>query len=146
MVTEKVLAELQVQHERVTVNLSTNEQQDEKYLKEVNPNGRVPALVIDGGKLKLWEAGAITLWLGEQYGTDLYPQDPLQRGDAMKWVVWASATLAPAASQLAAQLPDDHPGSVQPGTRDYLQLHLRHEDMLARCQEQVRQSYRVLDD
>ena len=66
-ITEAVLAELDVSHERRMLEFGSNGTQSAEFLK-VNPNGRVPALVHDG--TALWESAAITLYLGEIFGVE----------------------------------------------------------------------------
>ena len=56
----------------------------------VNPHGKVPALV--DGDLKLFESGAILLYLGSRYGAAkaLWPAAAGQaHADAVCWTVWA---------------------------------------------------------
>lgn len=92
-ITELVLAELGTPHERVDVNLRGG---DRAALLAVNPNNKVPVIVHDG--TPIFESAAITLYLGEQFGTaqGLWPAAGPKRGEAMKWVVWANVTFADA--------------------------------------------------
>jgi glutathione S-transferase len=95
-ITMLVMEELGVRCERVRVDVKKGETKTPDYLK-LNPNGKVPMLVHDG--TPIWESAAITLYLGELYGADkkLYPPPGPQRGEAMKWIVWANVTLGDAA-------------------------------------------------
>ena len=56
----------------------------------INPHGKVPAL--DDGGLRLFESGAILLYLGSRYGTakGLWPEpkEPQALADAVCWTVW----------------------------------------------------------
>jgi glutathione S-transferase len=66
---------------------------------QINPFGMVPALVDDdpalpGGRLQLFESGAILLYLAERYGGEC--QNAAERGLAQQWVLFANATLATA--------------------------------------------------
>jgi len=61
------LRELGVPHERVNLNLAAGDQRKPEYLA-LNPNGKVPLLVVDG--TPLFEALAILQWLGDTYGVD----------------------------------------------------------------------------
>ena len=58
----------------------------------INPFAKVPALV--DGELKLFESGAILLYLAERYGGEC--QSAAERGLAQQWVLFANATLATA--------------------------------------------------
>ena len=94
-----VLDELEVKYEQVTMDISKGDTRKPEYLK-VNPNGKVPTIVHEGQTL--WESAAITLYLGEVFGVEkgLYPRPGIQRGNAMKWTVWGSATLMAESSKL----------------------------------------------
>jgi GST-like protein len=88
-----VLNELQVPHERITLDLQKGEQTKPAFLA-LNPNGKVPTLVVDGRPL--FEALAIMQWLGERFGVakKLWPaaEDPA-RFDALAWSTWSYVTL-----------------------------------------------------
>ncbi|HEX5685837.1 MAG TPA: glutathione S-transferase family protein [Ideonella sp.] len=86
------LAELDVPHERVKVDIKAGEQRRPDYLA-LNPNGKVPTLTVDGAPM--FEALAIQLWLGEQYGVarGLWPAAGTpERLQAMSWCTWAYVT------------------------------------------------------
>ncbi|MGI9407247.1 MAG: glutathione S-transferase family protein, partial [Hyphomicrobiaceae bacterium] len=74
--------------EFVRVDLGKGEQKDPAYL-EVNPNGKVPAL--EDGDVKLWEAHSIMAYLALKAGSDLWPSDPMQQIQVMKWLNWDTA-------------------------------------------------------
>jgi GST-like protein len=83
------LAELGVPHEKVLVDLKAGEQRRPEFLA-LNPNGKVPTLVVDG--VPMFEALAIMMYLGERFGVEkgLWPglDDP-GRPQAMAWSAWA---------------------------------------------------------
>src|SRR5688572_26992227 len=82
------LVELGVPHERVNVNLKAGDTRKPEYLA-LNPNGKVPLLVVDG--TPLFEALAILQWLGDRYGVEkkLWPaQDEPARLEALSWTTW----------------------------------------------------------
>ncbi|HLK37480.1 MAG TPA: glutathione S-transferase family protein [Polyangiaceae bacterium] len=89
------LAELDVRHESVKVDLSAGDQKKPEFLK-LNPNGKVPTMVVDG--TPMFEALAIMLFLSEKYGVEkkLWPaaNDPA-RLEAMSWSTWAYVTFGP---------------------------------------------------
>lgn len=87
------LAELAVPHERVKIDIRAGEQRRPGYLA-LNPNGKVPTLTVDGAPM--FEALAIQLWLGEQFGVarGLWPAAGTpERLQAMSWCTWAYVTL-----------------------------------------------------
>jgi glutathione S-transferase len=86
------LAELDVPHERIKVDIRTGEQRRPEFLA-LNPNGKVPTLTVDGAPM--FETLAIQLWLGEQYGVarGLWPAAGTpERLQAMSWCAWAYVT------------------------------------------------------
>jgi glutathione S-transferase len=118
-VTQAVLAELGVDCETITLDISAGDTRTPAFLK-VNPNGRVPVIVHEGGVI--WESSAITMYLGELHGVDagLYPVSGPARGQAMKWLTWSSATLAEAAARLSASIPSATAGAVQENSVDWV--------------------------
>ncbi len=94
------LAELQVPHDKVTFDLKSGDQRKPAYL-ELNPNGKVPLLVVDG--TPMFEALAIMLWLGERYGVEkkLWPApSDAARLEAFSWCTWAYVTYGTAVVRL----------------------------------------------
>lgn len=86
------LAELGVPHEAVRLDLAAGDTRKPEFLA-LNPNGKVPTLVVDG--TPMFEALAIMLWLGDRYGVakGLWPAaDAAERGPAMAWSTWAYVT------------------------------------------------------
>lgn len=56
----------------------------------INPNGMVPALV--DGDLKLWESNAIIQYLADKAGDEsLFPSEPKQRANVVRWLCWELA-------------------------------------------------------
>jgi glutathione S-transferase len=82
------LEELQIPYEFVLLDLQIGEHRQPDFC-EINPFGKVPAVV--DGDLKLWESGAILLYLLDRYGES----DVNQRAIAAQWVLFANATLGP---------------------------------------------------
>ena len=94
------LAELGLPHERVKIDITRGEQRRPEYLA-LNPNGKVPTLTVDGAPM--FEALAIQLWLGEQYGVarGLWPAAGTpERLQAMSWCTWAYVTYGSAIVRL----------------------------------------------
>lgn len=86
------LAELNVPHERVKVDIRTGEQHHPHYLA-LNPNGKVPTLTVDGAPM--FEALAIHLWLGHRFGVErgLWPAGGTPEAlQALSWCAWSYVT------------------------------------------------------
>jgi len=83
------LEELALPYEYVPLDRGKQEHRSAEMLA-VNPHGKIPALV--DGELKLFESGAILLYLGNRYGAakGLWPASGGQAlADAVCWSVWA---------------------------------------------------------
>lgn len=94
--TQKVLwclAELELAYEREDIGLAFGGNREGWYL-EMNPNGLVPTLEVDG--LTLWESHAIVRYLAARCGIGtLWPQDPGARALADRWMDWTHTTIGP---------------------------------------------------
>ena len=87
------LEELALPYEYVQLDAKKKEHRSTEVLA-VNPHGKVPALT--DGALKLFESGAILLYLGNRYGAakGLWPEPKGQaHADAVCWTVWAMTEL-----------------------------------------------------
>jgi glutathione S-transferase len=84
--------ELGIPYEQVKVDFKNGEHKSEAYAK-INPNGRVPAMVVDGKPM--FESTAMVLFLAETFGREkkLWPSENSARADAMGWTVWGTAQL-----------------------------------------------------
>lgn len=95
LVVHWLLIELGIEHELKMLDFDKREQKSPEYLA-INPQGRVPTLVIDGQVLT--ESAAIAMHLA-----DLYPQANLapatgtpQRAAYYRWMFFCAYTLMPA--------------------------------------------------
>lgn len=74
-----------------TINLSQHEQKEQWFL-DINPNGRIPAIVdkdTGGQELKIWESGAILQYLVDRYDKDhkiSYPHGTNEYWQMTSWV------------------------------------------------------------
>ncbi|MGL5063536.1 MAG: glutathione S-transferase family protein [Microcoleus sp.] len=84
------LEEISVPYEFVMLDMQAGEHLQPDFLA-INPMGKVPAIV--DGDLKLWESGAILLYLAQKYGK--MPASLEQQAEIVQWVIFANATLGP---------------------------------------------------
>lgn len=87
------LEELGIPYEKVKLDLRAGDQKKPDFLA-INPNGKVPAVVIDG--TPLFESAAIQIYLGERFGVDkgLWPAAGTpERAQALTWLVWGQMAL-----------------------------------------------------
>jgi glutathione S-transferase len=71
--------------EFVHVDFARGEQRSAPFLA-LNPNGKAP--VLEDGDLVLWESNAILIHLSLRSGAGLWPADPTQQVEAMRWMSW----------------------------------------------------------
>ena len=93
------IEETGIDYQHVKTNFGEESKADE-YL-DINPNGRIPALV--DGDLKLFESMAINLYLTKHYAEDLYPANPEDEAKANQWSVWAISEIEPLQMQIVIQ-------------------------------------------
>lgn len=101
-----VLQEIGARYELFELSLQSGQQHDPSYLK-LNPNARVPTLVVDG-KDVIYEAAAICMYLADRHpekGLAPAIADP-SRGLYLQWLTYMTNTLQPA--YLRAYYPDRH--------------------------------------
>jgi glutathione S-transferase len=84
------LEEMRLEYDYISLDLQAGEHRQPEYLA-INPAGKVPAIV--DGDLKLWESGAILLYLSDKY--DVAVETPEQRAELAQWVLFANATFGP---------------------------------------------------
>ncbi len=91
------LEEMGLPYEAHLINFATNDQKSPEFL-EINPNGRIPAIIDPhgpGGKpIAIFESGAILLYLAEKSGK-LLPADPVGRLEAIQWVFFQVGGVGP---------------------------------------------------
>ena len=85
------------------VDITAGDQHDDAYA-QINPNGKIPALVDHDGpggrQVVLFESGAILLYLAEKTGR-LIPADPVGRWNVIKWLFWQTSSQGPLLGQAA---------------------------------------------
>lgn len=94
-----MLSLLQLDYERVHVDLAAGEQKHPDFLA-LNPFGVVPVLV--DGDLVLRESTAILTYLARRYGNEWLPADPAGQAEVQAWLATANKEIAtgPGAARL----------------------------------------------
>src|SRR3954467_3003588 len=95
------LAQLDVPYERVNVDIFDGGTLTEEF-GALNPARTTPALETDEGMV-LGEANAIIVYLTE--GTDLWPEHPIERAQALRWLFYEQAAIVPSIGSLRAGVP-----------------------------------------
>ena len=130
------LEELELPYECHAIDLSSNAQKEEWFLK-LNPNGRIPVIVDhdpDGsGKnddpFAVFETGAIMVYLAEKTGR-LLPSDLRGRSRTMQWLMFQMGGIGPMMGQ-ANVFFRYYPEKIQPA--------------IDRYQHETRRLFEVLD-
>ena len=76
------LEEMEIDYNLLPVDLSKGEQHDPDFL-ELSPNGRIPAIHDEDTDIRIFESGAILLYLAEKSGK-LMPLDTAGRYEVMQ--------------------------------------------------------------
>lgn len=84
------LEELGLPYDFVLLDMQAGEHRQPAFLS-INPLGKVPAIV--DGEFKLWESGAILLYLRDKYGQPTLSVE--ERAHLNQWIMFANATLGP---------------------------------------------------
>ncbi len=92
-----MLEEIGMPYEVHAINLQQGDQMKPEYLA-INPNNKIPAIVDSdgpGGKpLKLFESGAILMYLAEKSGK-LWPSDMAKRYEVIQWLMFQMGGVGP---------------------------------------------------
>jgi len=85
------LKEAGIEHETIKVDFAKNEQASSGYA-QINPKGRVPALVVDGGILT--ETGALLEYVADQAPqANLRPTDPVMAARMREVMFYLASTM-----------------------------------------------------
>lgn len=94
------LEEMELPYEVHLVNLAAGEQHTPDFLA-LNPNGRIPAMVDRDNGLRIFESGAILMYLAEKSGR-LMPADPEGRYKVIQWLMFQMSGIGPMQGQAVA--------------------------------------------
>ena len=127
------------------VDLANGEQRSDAYRK-INPQGRVPALVLDSGEA-ISENTAILPYLGKRFG--LWPRDPLGEARALSTIGFFAASVHPAHAHVGRPERYTADTSAFPGIKEQglktFHGHLKQIDGMLAGREWVTDKYSVLD-
>ena len=97
------LEELRLPYTTRLLTLSKLEQKEDWFL-EINPNGRIPAIIDhDNDDFVVFESGAILIYLAERYGDEktgkLLPAEPKARSQVLQWLMFQMSGIGPMMGQ-----------------------------------------------
>ncbi|MEM7532172.1 MAG: glutathione S-transferase N-terminal domain-containing protein [Chloroflexota bacterium] len=104
------------------------QQKSEAFL-QINPNGRIPALVdhlANGEPVTVFESGAMLIYLAEKAGQFLPPVDqPQARASVMSWLMFQMGGVGPIFGQLGyARRLEEPPQVRQRFEKEVMRLHM----------------------
>lgn len=144
------LAETELEHRVIPVNLGKGEQFRPQYLA-ISPNNKIPAIVDHdprggGAPVPLFESGAILLYLAEKTGRFI-PADIRGRAEVLQWLFWQVGGLGPMAGQnghFNVYAPEKVPYAIERYTKETNRLYGVLDNRLA-AREFVAGEYSIAD-
>jgi GST-like protein len=92
-----MLEEVELPYEVHPINIAKGDQLKPEYLA-INPNNKIPAIIDsdgpDGKPLRLFESGAILMYLAEKTGKFL-PQEMANRYEVLQWLMFQMGGVGP---------------------------------------------------
>lgn len=123
-----MLAEIGISYRVMPINILEGEQHAPEFL-DINPNGKVPAIVDpdgpDGKPIAIFESGAILLYLAEKTGK-LLPTDSVRRYEALQWLMFQMGGFGPMLGQahhFRVYVPEQIDYAVERYTREATRLY-----------------------
>jgi GSH-dependent disulfide-bond oxidoreductase len=145
------LEELGIPYKVVPINIGQGEQFKPEFLA-ITPNHRIPAIVDPdgpGGKpLRLFESGAILIYLSEKTGGKLIPKDPAARYICLQWLMFQMGGVGPMFGQynhFANYAVDKIPYAIERYTNEVKRLHRVMEIRLGEAPYLAGEEYSIAD-
>jgi GST-like protein len=139
------LEEAGLPYEPIPVDTRRGQQFEPSYL-EINPNGKVPAIV-DGDTI-VFDSNAILLYLAEKTGSFLPENGGVSRGELLSWLMFVATGAGPFSGQ-AVHFKHFAPEPVPYALNRYLYEARRHygilDSRLANRRYLVGESYSIVD-
>ncbi len=144
------LEELGLPYKVVPVNIGAGDQFKPEFLA-ITPNNRIPAIIDPDGpggrELRLFESGAILIYLAEKTGK-LLPKDPAARYTALQWLMFQMGGVGPMFGQFNhfnAYAPEKIPYAIERYTNEVKRLHSVLEKRLSQSTYLAGDEYSVAD-
>jgi GST-like protein len=112
------LEEMELAYEAIAIDIGRDDQFAPDFLK-ISPNNKIPA--ITDGDVKLFESGAILLYLAEKSGKFAPDYGSEQYWQMMQWLMWQMGGLGPMAGQ------SHHFLKYNPGKSEYAETRFHGE-------------------
>jgi GST-like protein len=144
------MEELGLPYKLVPVNIGAGEQFRPEFLA-ITPNHRIPAIVDPdgpGGKpLRLFESGAILIYLAEKTGR-LIPRDPAARYTCLQWLMFQMGGIGPMFGQYGHfhnYAPEKLPYAMERYANEVRRLHGVLEKRLSQAEFLAGEEYSIAD-
>ena len=145
------LEELGLPYQVHPIDLGRQEQKEPWYL-EINPNGRIPAIVDDqpvggGPPLAIFESGALMIYLAEKAGA-LLPAEPAARSRTLQWLFFQVGGIGPMMGQANVffrYAPEKLPWAIDRYQRESRRLFEVLDGRLAQAQWLAGDDYTIAD-
>lgn len=141
------LEEMGLRYETHRIDLGAGTQKEPWFL-EINPNGRIPAIVDhDADDFVVFESGAILIYLAEKSGRFL-PTDIQKRSQTLQWLMFQMGGIGPMMGQanvFSRYAPEKIPYAIERYQRESRRLFEVVERQLARGNEYIIGEYTIAD-
>jgi GST-like protein len=145
-----MLEETGLPYKVIPVNIGAGDQFKPEFLA-ITPNHRIPAIVDPEGpggkKLKLFESGAILIYLGEKAGK-LIPTDPAARYTCLQWLMFQMGGVGPMFGQwnhFASYAPEKLPYAIDRYANEVHRLYRVLEKRLSESEYLAGPEYSIAD-
>ncbi|MBV9861293.1 MAG: glutathione S-transferase N-terminal domain-containing protein [Alphaproteobacteria bacterium] len=145
------LEELEIPYKVIPINIGAGDQFKPEFLA-ITRNHRIPAIVDPdgpGGKpFKLFESGAILIYLAEKSGGRLIPKDPATRYICLQWLMFQMGGVGPMFGQwnhFAAYAVEKLPYAIDRYTNEVKRLHRVLESRLQEAPYLAGEEYSIAD-
>jgi GST-like protein len=145
------LEELGLPYKVIPINIGKGDQFKTEFLA-ITPNHRIPAIVDpegpDGSPLKLFESGAIMIYLSEKTGGKLMPKDSVGRYLCLQWMMFQMGGTGPMFGQynhFANYAVQKIPYAIERYTNEVKRLHRVLEKRLAQAEYLAGEEYSLAD-
>ena len=145
------LEELAIPYKVIPINIGKGDQFAPEFLA-ITPNHRIPAIVDPDGPggepFRLFESGAILIYLSEKTGGKLMPRDPVGRYLCLQWLMFQMGGVGPMFGQwnhFANYAAENLPYAIDRYTNEVKRLHRVLEKRLAEAPFLAGEEYSLAD-
>ena len=141
-----MLEELGTAYRVHALDLSEFEHKEPWFL-EINPNGKIPAIVDNDDGTAVFESGAILIYLADKFGSLLPPVGDERRTTCVQWLMFQMSAVGPMQGQLNVFLkyaPEKIPYAIRRYTEETKRLYSVLDERLSRV-EYIAGEYSIAD-